>query len=421
MLAGIPERSVRARGATRIKSVIRRDETILRLGGDGGIGSLTWTADDRLLVTVLDGCGWPRDATNHYSNTRLFEMHGTPEAARFQSLAGYPDAPLWEMMPRYEAIRTKDLQRFRKSSPGYYGFGLLAVGDRIYQYLVGEQNLENDAINVAFGDIPKFNATKLIYSPDNGKTWCNQDGSTPVVRETQEQQSRANTLFFKEADGAFATAIFLQMGKGYQENRDGYVYGYSGNGVSRPNELVLFRVPKDQILRRSAYEYFARMDRGGEARWSKDINARGVMHAFPAGWSASQFIYNAPLGLYLMVGAAGHVDAYGTTTGQPSALGLWTARNAWGPWAQIHEESVWTPGGDRAAIASAPCIVPKWIARDGKSFWLVWTDWKGPSADPADPLNNPKSEQEFIRARFEWGRAHPHFGFNTQRVDLELV
>jgi len=29
------------------------------------------------------------------------------------------------------------------------------------------------------------------------------------------------------------------------------------------------------------------------------------------------------------------------------------------------------------SAASQPQISPKWIAADGKSFWLVWTDWAG--------------------------------------------
>ena len=38
----------------RIKSVIRRDETILRLGGHGDINHMSWAADDRQFVAVGD-------------------------------------------------------------------------------------------------------------------------------------------------------------------------------------------------------------------------------------------------------------------------------------------------------------------------------------------------------------------------------
>lgn len=36
---------------SRVKSAIRHDETTLRLGGDGYISAMTWTADNRQLVT----------------------------------------------------------------------------------------------------------------------------------------------------------------------------------------------------------------------------------------------------------------------------------------------------------------------------------------------------------------------------------
>ena len=62
--------------------------------------------------------------------------------------------------------------------------------------------------------------------------------------------------------------------------------------------------------------------------------------------------------------------------GKPSYLGFWTAPKPWGPWKQIYEEREWTPGGEQAARCYQPQIAPKWIAKDGKTFWLVWTDWQ---------------------------------------------
>jgi hypothetical protein len=45
---------------TTISSATPRDDAIVRLGGDGGSGFLTWTSDDRQLATLLDGSSWPR-------------------------------------------------------------------------------------------------------------------------------------------------------------------------------------------------------------------------------------------------------------------------------------------------------------------------------------------------------------------------
>ena len=41
-----------------IRSVARRDETILRLGGVGDGYKMTWAADDRQFTVVNDGSGW---------------------------------------------------------------------------------------------------------------------------------------------------------------------------------------------------------------------------------------------------------------------------------------------------------------------------------------------------------------------------
>jgi hypothetical protein len=81
---------------------------------------------------------------------------------------------------------------------------------------------------------------------------------------------------------------------------------------------------------------------------------------------------------------------------RPSYLGAWTAPAPWGPWTQVYEEPVWTPAGEPGARCYQPQIPPRWIAPDGKSFWLVWTDWQ--------PLDG----------------ARPYYAFNAQQVDLTI-
>jgi hypothetical protein len=101
--------------------------------------------------------------------------------------------------------------------------------------------------------------SKLIWSPDGGNNWCNQDGSSPVVWESWEARSRATMVFFEETQDAFSLLTLLQMGRGYEHNRDGSVYVYSpnGSGDGTMNELVMFRVPRRHVRDRRAYEFFA--------------------------------------------------------------------------------------------------------------------------------------------------------------------
>ena len=118
--------------------------------------------------------------------------------------------------------------------------------------------------------------------------------------------------------------------------------------------------------------------------------------------------------------------------GKPSYLGFWTAPNPWGTWTQIHEETAWTPDKDPAARAYQPQIAPKWIAQDGKSFWLVWTDFQ--KKDDKGELKQMMEENKRRRERRQVNtpeddmrrlaimrRTMPYYSFNAQRVELVIA
>jgi hypothetical protein len=407
----------RARAATaslppvRIKGLIRRDETILRHGGEGDDFWLTWAADDRQLAAMQDGVGWFKDPKGIY-NSRLWAVSGGPQDATFEDLADYPD--LTSMSPEGR----------------YYGFGTLALDRSIYQYL---------CTGYGAADSSGWTGAKLIYSPDVGRTWHNQDGSTPVVWESLAQQSLKTLVFHRESRDAFSLLSILQMGRAYADNRDGYVYVYSTNGNTdgTRNELVMFRVPRAKILNRNEYEYFSGTTPPGSVTWSHDINARRAVHTFPRGWVdhpnpteawLPSVVYNAPLDLYMMANWGCGTAPDGSMFGKPSYFGFWVAPQPWGPWTQVHEETAWTPGHDAAARCYVPVIAPKWISPDGKSFWIVWTDFqkKDPKGELAQLEQQSKDKkdwthQDILRTASIMHRTMPYYGFNTQRIDLLLA
>jgi hypothetical protein len=409
-----------ARATQGISRIVRRDETIARLGGVGDGFKMTWDADDRQYIVVNDGSGWV-DKPRAFYNSRLWTVSGGIENAGFSEVSGYPDLS--------DAAHPD-------TAPRYFGHGLLAVRGRLFQFL--------STLDQATDRPRHWVGSKLIYSVDHGRTWCNHDGTSPVTWEDWDRQSRERLVFFQEPQGSFSLLSILQMGRDYSANRDGYVYvyGLNGNVDGRMNELVMFRAPLDQLLNRRAYEFFGGRQDNGSARWVKDIEARAIVHTFPRGWvnSTNLFaddlvveswlpcvVYNEPLGLYLMTSAGIGCALDGTAFGKPSCLGFWVASTPWGPWRQIHEETAWTPGGDLAARAYAPQIAPKWIGADGRSCWLVWADLQGIRSFARDrslldaAIEKAESPEERSAVMADFTRRYmPRYACNAQRVDLIL-
>ena len=237
-----------------IKAIKLLEETTLRLGGVGDNWHMTWADDDRQIVSLCDGTGFTGMPSENY-NSRAYAIRGNPPDVTFEFLDGYPDL--------INSWGTADSSR-------YYCFGILALGSEIYQFL----SMPNCPFHE---EAPRFVGAKLIYSPDYGKNWRNQDGSVPVKWEPWEHRSRDNMLFFCEPGDAFSLLTVLQMGQNYEHNKDGFVYIYAPNGSTEGtmNQLVMARVPKDRILDRNAYEFFATLRPDGSAAWSSVIENRG--------------------------------------------------------------------------------------------------------------------------------------------------
>ncbi len=370
---------------TTITGMRRLDETIHRMGGRGDNWHTTWAADDKLYTGMCDGTGFA-DVEGHtgmFYISRVYAINGDPPHHSFEHLPGFPDL-------------TKGPGPDDRNT--YYGFGIIALDDHLYYYL----STPNHPFTY---EGARFVGSKLIYSPDLGETWLNQDGSA-VVWEGWAERSRDNMAFFEEPDDVFSLITVLQMGKNYEHNRDGYVYIYTPNGSAEGsmNQLAMLRVPRGSILDRSSYEYFVSLNDDGSAAWSSDIDDRGVCHTFPSGYVNVKVhpyawqpgvIYNAPLDVYMMSNWGMAVSDDGTWFDGPSYLGFWEADQPWGPWRQVHEETSWTPADDELATAYQPQISPKWVAEDGKSFWMAWTDFQRVG-----------------------GGKRPYYDYNIQKVEI---
>jgi hypothetical protein len=332
------------------------------------------------------------------------------------------------------------IMRTRESEfASYWGGSILAVDGEVYKLLwtTNHPYLREDG--TFWPDFQRY-ATKLVYSPDNGRTWNNQDGSHPVVWENWDARTSENMLFIDEPhDGLVTGGSFLQMGQDYSLNTDGYVYGYFGMG----DDLGLYRVPRGRVRDRGSYEFVTGRRDDGTATWSSESSEAGGIHRFPEGWTSTKgedgmmpqgwylnASYVPALGVYLLVASGVGVSDEGGWWAKPSYLGLWAAPTPWGPFTQFHEETAWTPGGDERARGFAPDIAPKWISEDGRSFWLVWSDiqFLGDNGEDYNPdaalvaaLKDIEDEDEFVRAFAAWMKKHLHNTvFHTQRVDLTV-
>ncbi len=380
---------------TQITGIQRLDKTIQPVSGVGDNWHMSWAADDKQYVGLCDGRGWADlpGYTGQDYNSNLYRISGQAPQHTFERVPGYP--ALESIYPPTPA--------HPKSYSRYYGFGLLALDHAIYHFMSTPKTPFGAPGNA-------FAGVKLIYSVDDGQTWHNQDGG-PLVWEAWEARSRDNMLFFMEPDETFSLLTVLQMGQNYSANTDGYVYLYAPNGSREGtmNQLALLRVPRDSIRERARYEYFVARQPDGGARWSADLGQRGAVYGFPSGWVnyaigdphgghpyawQPSVAYNPALGCYMMFNWGIGVGEDGDWFKKPSYLGFYTAPRPWGPWSQVHADTAWTPGGDLGARCYQPQISPKWIAADGKSFWMVWTNFR------------------------LVGNQRPYYAFNCQKVAI---
>jgi len=170
---------------------------------------------------------------------------------------------------------------------------------------------------------------------------------------------------FDEPGGAFGAPAIVQYGKDYQGARDNYVYMYSKRDRTvLDSDLLLARVPKNQIEQRNSYE-FVRTLNGGVPVWTPDItlamavfyDARGVEWGY-------NISYNAGVGRYLF---AMRRDSTGS-------WGIYDAPEPWGPWTTVvsyPELGTWS-GGSSDLINF--CFPTKWISADGTGLWMIYSE-----------------------------------------------
>ncbi len=315
--------------------------------GDGDMWPLTWAADGNLYGAAGD---------NMDSPLNFWKITGDP--SKFHSWG----VSLWNVnnLPVDPAVYCQ--RPHVHSQKGVKPAGLLSLDGVIY--LAAE--LHN------YGEDPSFRRQQnisswIITTTDFGRTW-NLD-ATPQD-------------FFS---GRLASPHFIQFGQEYAGARDEYVYATfpsaeEGGEANSPSYwcngdfLLLGRVPKDQILRRAAWEFFTGKNAESLPTWSKDGEQAKPIFSYYHMTGEDHVTYNPGLQRYIL-GNYSFLDAEGNPrpyhqawpeSSQRSQLTLFEAPEPWGPWSLFYRDDNWGHLG-----GYQPIFPPKWMSSDGKTMWMV--------------------------------------------------
>ena len=221
---------------------------------------------------------------------------------------------------------------------------MLYVEDTLYMFVR----------NFVPGDDPaEYTNSRVAWSKDLGKTWTWAD------------------WYFSTT---FGCPAFVQFGQNYADARDDFVYLASqdnNNAYEYCPDVVLARVPKDKISDRGAYEFFAGFDSVRSPIWSDNIELRKPIFSDPQGTQRISMTHIGPLDCYFLV--ASHYPIGCTLETHSAALGIFEAKEPWGPWSTVYYDPEWS-GQCRTYHHLIP---PKWISPDGKSMWLLYSGLDG--------------------------------------------
>lgn len=294
---------------------------------------LTWSADGHLYGAWGDGGGFGGTNSDGRVSLGVARVEGDWRDYRGVNVWGGKDA---------ERPATVDGKPVDGKS-----WGMVAVGETLYMWVSPGSPLSD-----------MRREARLYRSQDGARSW------TPA--------SWAFTL-----DDALMIPTICQFGRGYEGARDGYVYHYFlhprndiSDHIQKPGTVYLARSPKERLMERESYEFFAGMA-GAEPRWTRRVEEKQPVfedRENGVGWVLS-VSHNQPLGRYILM--TDH------TVSNRGNLGIYDAPEPWGPWTTIAylDESKGTHFGNGHVKNNTFfwSIPTKWLSEDGWSFTMVFT------------------------------------------------
>ena len=279
---------------------------------------ITWASDGNLYTAWGDGGGFGGTNTIGRVSIGIARIAGTGEEWTGINICGGKSSI---------------------SKPNFIGKcgGIICIEDILYIFVQ-----EQDA----------WKRGKIGKSTDLGKTW---------VWGQNEQSFDAAAWLFAEPDGSITSPAIIQFGRSYEGARDSYVYGYSHQGLS--NALALFRVPKNRLMYRDSYEFFAGFDERGNPTWTYDISLRKSVFTDPNGISwGYNAVYHPLLDRYLLT-------VQRNKNKEGSKWGIFDAPEPWGPWTTVAYYDSFIDNVWKFTFV----FNQKWLSNDGKTMWMVFS------------------------------------------------
>jgi hypothetical protein len=249
-----------------IRGITWHPESLESAAPGSDLWPVTWGPDGHIYTSWGDGGGFGGTNSDGRVSMGFARIEGPPEEYVAVNINGGKNARHPASFPR-------------KGKTG----GIVFVDGVLYAWL-----------NRQDGSWPGVNQS-LIWSNDRGATW----------KESSWQWPRGK--------GNFKPTTFLQFGSDYSAARDDFVYFYGRNETpwAKGTHSYLGRVPRGELRTRKAYQFFARLDAGGEPTWSLNVNDRKPHFTDPAGVEGVQVIYHAALKRYLLTSHRGSQGTLG--------------------------------------------------------------------------------------------------------------
>jgi len=298
---------------------------------------VTWADDGELYTSWGDGVGFGAvDFNQQRVNKALMGV---------SRITGMPDS--WQGVNILGGKHTESPGSMAHGKPR----GIISIDGVLYLGIVEEDT---------------FDKGKMCRSTDRGLTWTTTGGRPCLASGDAERRNQWNWRSSRRcargvnACGFYAPTAPLQFGKDYQGARDRYVYFYNDDP---PSALLLARVPVKHIMKRSRWQFFAGLDRAGQARWTFDVTKRKPVFSDVVngvGWGTAA-MYHPILRRYLLTTRPAVESG--------SAWGLFDAPEPWGPWTTVKYFDSFRD----ATWKFTYVFNQKWMSADGLSLGMIFS------------------------------------------------